>query len=169
MNAEHDFHRESWLFAASQAPVHTRSTQRVACLTISLEVANPSFSLMCAAVAVVAPTRAMLDTLAENYDSIFDGRVIHNGRQLLPLHAQWKQPFLLTTGRLWGEAKNIMVLEQVAKELPWLVAAAGDCEPKRTARFEISADSRARNWRGAWLRPARYELAGEAFKILIWS
>ncbi len=40
-----------------------------------------------------------------------------------------KQPFILTAGRFWDEAKNTVILERVAGGLQWPVLAAGDRGP----------------------------------------
>ena len=37
-----------------------------------------------------------------------------------------KQPFALSMGRLWDEAKNMEALAAVARDLPWPVEVAGD-------------------------------------------
>jgi glycosyltransferase involved in cell wall biosynthesis len=75
---------------------------------------------------VVAPSQAMLDALAEHYGRLKETRVIFNGRdpaQYLPAE---KEPFVLSAGRLWDEAKNVLSLEWVAPGLGWPFYVAGD-------------------------------------------
>lgn len=75
---------------------------------------------------VVAPSRAMLASLAEFYGPFAASTVIPNGRRLyFPRQAQ-KQKFVLAAGRLWDQAKNIAALERIASALPWPVCVAGE-------------------------------------------
>ena len=79
-----------------------------------------------AAQAVVAPSRSMAAALLSLYRPRCGVRVIHNGRT----PGSWqpgaaKQPFILSAGRLWDEAKNVGRLVRVARELPWPVKVAG--------------------------------------------
>lgn len=79
-----------------------------------------------AADCVVAPTQAMLDALQTHYGPLPPSRVVPNGRDpsLFPSNA--KEPFVLTAGRLWDEAKNVGALAQVADQLDWPVYVAGE-------------------------------------------
>jgi glycosyltransferase involved in cell wall biosynthesis len=90
---------------------------------------------LAAADTIAAPSRAMLNTLVENYgDARTRARlaaksiVIPNARapEVFSRPAE-KEPFVLSVGRLWDEAKNARALVQVAAELPWPVRVAGDC------------------------------------------
>jgi glycogen synthase len=103
---------------------------------------------LAAADLVVAPTRAMLNALAEHYGPIPKSRVVPNGRDATPLSAQGRPPqqavvfedhrlagaggdlskknLIFSAGRLWDEAKNIAALERVADRLSWQVYVAGD-------------------------------------------
>ena len=74
---------------------------------------------------VVAPTRAMLATLAAHYGPLPSSCVIANGRHAAPYQSARKEPFILTAGRLWDEAKNVDALRQAAPRLAWPVYAAG--------------------------------------------
>lgn len=74
---------------------------------------------------VAAPTRAMLDALAEHHGLARPGLVLPNGRSPLVYRPSAKQPVVLSAGRLWDEAKNLAALEAVAPELPWPVYVAG--------------------------------------------
>ena len=76
---------------------------------------------------VVAPTRAMFDTLGQNYGLNLDhSRVILNGRLHSAFSTRPKEPFIFAAGRLWDEAKNIQALIQIAPRLHWPVYLAGD-------------------------------------------
>ena len=75
---------------------------------------------------IVAPTAAMLAELHRLYGPLGDSGVIYNGRDATPFHAAEKEPFVLSAGRLWDEAKNLATLERVAPRLPWPVYVAGD-------------------------------------------
>jgi glycogen synthase len=74
---------------------------------------------------VVAPTRWMLAALEEHYGALRVGCVIPNGRSLSAYHAGDKQPFVLSAGRLWDQAKNAAALARVAPRVPWPVKIAG--------------------------------------------
>ena len=79
-----------------------------------------------AADVVIAPSAAMLRSLQIHYDSQLTGQVIWNGRSPTQWMPQPPQPFILTVGRLWDEAKNIAALDAIAPDLPWPVYAAGE-------------------------------------------
>ena len=76
----------------------------------------------------IAPTAAMLAALERNYGPLPASRVVPNGRHAPPPSAQPapKEPFVLSAGRLWDEAKNVAALAAVAPRLPWPVYVAGD-------------------------------------------
>jgi glycogen synthase len=77
--------------------------------------------------AVVAPSRTMLDAATSHYGPCRDARVIYNGRTEGPFIARApKEPFILTAGRLWDEAKNVGALAEIAPRLRWPVYVAGD-------------------------------------------
>lgn len=126
--------------------------------------------------AIVAPSRAMLDAFLREHDpagaSAARARVIPNAvdhRRFAP--AEIKEPFVLSAGRLWDEAKNVAALDAVAPELPWeVVIAGGDVGPDgervsfrgATALGVLALDELA-SWmsRAAiYALPARYEPFG---------
>ena len=74
---------------------------------------------------VAAPTRTMLDAIQRHYALRARTVVIPNGISLQTRPHVRKEPLILSVGRLWDEAKNIAVLENIAAELPWPVYAAG--------------------------------------------
>jgi glycosyltransferase involved in cell wall biosynthesis len=80
---------------------------------------------LAAADLVVAPTQAMLKAMQSCYGGLERTRVIHNGRTPPDGLGVDKQPFVLTAGRLWDEAKNLATLDQAADGLSWPVFAAG--------------------------------------------
>ena len=120
---------------------------------------------------VAAPTRAMLDTLAQNYGHQGPVAVLPNGRDASAFRAASKQPVILAAGRFWDEAKNLAALEAVAPALPWPVHVAGSCEAPdgqrrqpRTVRTlgVLSPAALASEMAGAaiYALPARYEPFG---------
>lgn len=79
-----------------------------------------------AAHGIAVPSRAMLGALQRHYGPFAHGQVIPNGRDprgFTP--AAEKEPFILSVGRLWDEAKNVAALAAVAPQLPWPVRVAG--------------------------------------------
>jgi glycosyltransferase involved in cell wall biosynthesis len=81
-----------------------------------------------AASAVVALSRAVLDDLAGHYGfARRQAAVIPNGTDLGAFAQCPKRQVVMAAGRLWDEAKNLTLLDEIAGELPWLVEIAGDC------------------------------------------
>jgi glycogen synthase len=79
---------------------------------------------------VVAPTRAMLSELERAYGPLPHGRVVWNGRAW-----RWRPgatavagrfPLVMSTGRMWDEAKNLALLECAAAQVSWPIAVAGE-------------------------------------------
>ena len=117
---------------------------------------------------VVAPTRAMLRELERRYGVSAAREVIPNGRRPSGLELP-KEPFVLTAGRLWDEAKNVAALDRVTPLLPWPVAVAGPLVPGQRPRHARALGLLSRNETDAWLArasifalPARYEPFGLA-------
>jgi glycosyltransferase involved in cell wall biosynthesis len=83
---------------------------------------------LAAADAVVAPTRAMLDALDLEYGiALPEARVVPNGRDAARFApAVRKEPFVLSAGRLWDEAKNVAALGTAACHMSWPVFVAGE-------------------------------------------
>jgi glycosyltransferase involved in cell wall biosynthesis len=52
--------------------------------------------------------------------------VVANGRCTHRFRAVPKEPFVLTSGRLWDEAKNASAIARIAARLPWPVYMAGE-------------------------------------------
>jgi glycogen(starch) synthase len=74
---------------------------------------------------VVAPSAWMLESLRRYY-GVAKGRVIANGRDATQFSPGPKNSLIFAAGRLWDPAKNFLMLDQVADELPWRVYVAGD-------------------------------------------
>ncbi len=114
---------------------------------------------------VVAPTRAMLAALETYYDPLPPSQVIFNGRDSSLFNVGEKQPYILSAGRLWDEAKGTATLAQAASSLPWPVFVAGEadaaipnvrllgCLPPRRLAHWLSEAS-------IYALPARYEPFG---------
>ncbi|HEX2101115.1 MAG TPA: glycosyltransferase family 4 protein, partial [Candidatus Synoicihabitans sp.] len=79
-----------------------------------------------AATRVVAPTAAFLAQLRRAHGELPHAEVIFNGRDAAGLAPGRKEPFFLSIGRLWDEAKNVRALARIAPMLPWPVRLAGD-------------------------------------------
>jgi glycogen(starch) synthase len=82
-------------------------------------------SAIAAADVVVAPSHAMLTSLARHYGPLAHGCVIFNGRSERLFQPAAKEPVIFAAGRVWDEAKNLSALDDVAGELPWPVFVAG--------------------------------------------
>jgi glycogen(starch) synthase len=76
---------------------------------------------------VTAPTAAMLTELEEIYGPFHATAVVPNGRYASQMQTAEKEPFVLSAGRLWDEAKNIRAICAAAPLLSWPVRLAGEC------------------------------------------
>lgn len=120
-----------------------------------------------AAALVVAPTRALLGEFERIYGEFAPSRVIHNGSPTAATSRECEvEPFVLSAGRLWDDAKNIALLERIAPDVsaPIRVAGAGgDLENVEALGFLPLAQMSAQMQRAAiWAHPARYEPFGLA-------
>ncbi len=120
---------------------------------------------------VIAPTRAMLAELRRFYGPFAAERVIPNGRTIPASVPLEKEPFILSAGRLWDEAKNISILERIAASLEWPVLVAGEsahpdggdaCLNSITLLGHLSPRTLADYYASAaiYALPARYEPFG---------
>jgi glycogen(starch) synthase len=75
---------------------------------------------------VLAPTQAMRAALEQHYGRLRRSRVVPNGRDPALFPPADKKPFILAVGRLWDEAKNIVMLDRVAPSLSWPIYVAGE-------------------------------------------
>lgn len=79
---------------------------------------------------VVAPTRAMLDSVRALYGRSGNVSAVPNGREASHFYPSMeKKPYVASAGRLWDEAKNIAAIERIAGELEWPVCLAGSTTP----------------------------------------
>lgn len=80
-----------------------------------------------AADVVVAPSRAMLACVDKHYGPLGETKVIYNGRDSRLYHAtREKEPFILSAGRLWDDAKNISTLADATRGSDWPLYIAGE-------------------------------------------
>ena len=114
---------------------------------------------LAAASTVVAPTAAMLDALGRHY-GVAGGTVIPNARDPRLLAPATKDPFVLSAGRVWDDAKNVRTLAAVGPSLDWPVVIAGEGGPLGPLPFEELAGWMARA--SVFCLPARYEPFGLA-------
>jgi glycogen(starch) synthase len=121
---------------------------------------------------VTAPSQAMLDALYVHYAMGAQRcRVVPNGRCASRYTPAKKEPFILTAGRLWDEAKNVSALVQAASRLDWPVYVAGEQQHPGGRRAEFGAcrplgrlgQAELAGWYGRasiYALPARYEPFG---------
>lgn len=121
---------------------------------------------------VTAPTRAMLEALEHHYGTFTAAPAVHNGRRAADFLPAAPEPFVLTAGRLWDEAKNTAALAAAAPGLPWPVYVAGEVRNPSdggVVSFDnVEALGRLRpdvlaGWMGRasiYVLPARYEPFG---------
>ncbi|PWU07215.1 MAG: glycosyl transferase family 1 [Terriglobia bacterium] len=119
-----------------------------------------------AADVLTAPSRAMLDAIDEHYGPGLPAyrAVISNGRRMESRSGAQKEPFALTAGRLWDDAKNARAVAGLAGRIPWPVYLAGESAPFDGCRMlgRLSSDELA-GWfarASIYVLPARYEPFG---------
>ena len=122
---------------------------------------------LCAADLVIAPTRALLDEFEAIYGDFAPARAIHNGSAAAATARDIEvEPFVLSAGRLWDEAKNVALLDRIAPEVDAPIRVAGeggDFENVEALGFLPWARMSAQMERAAiWAHPARYEPFGLA-------
>lgn len=78
-----------------------------------------------AAGAVVAPTAAALRAILDALNLEVAGRVIPNGRSALVAPSPAKEPFVLSAGRLWDDAKGLADLIACVPQVAWPIRVAG--------------------------------------------
>lgn len=72
--------------------------------------------------AIASPTRWMALELARHYNDLPPSYVIRSGRTLDPPESRLRTVQAVTVGRLWDEAKNIEMLQEVKAPIPIYVA-----------------------------------------------
>ena len=123
------------------------------------------------AAAVVAPTRAFAAATSAAYGLARAPNVVWNGRAAAGRPLPSRSRFVMTTGRLWDEAKNVAALDAVAATLPAPILAAGPLVGENGAATRLEAieavgrlDAAAvRRWlacRPVYASMARYEPFG---------
>lgn len=75
---------------------------------------------------VVAPTHGMLKQAENVNGEIKNAEVIYNGVDININGQNLKEPFILSAGRIWDEAKNVKLLSEIAEDLDWPVYIAGN-------------------------------------------
>ena len=75
---------------------------------------------------VVGPTKAILEKAKSTHEFSSGSQVIYNGRRITASEEEPKDDIILCMGRMWDEAKNLPLLSEIAKKLPWPVYVAGD-------------------------------------------
>jgi glycogen(starch) synthase len=68
----------------------------------------------------------MQDALEEAYLALPQAVVIPCGRDPAAMRPGRKQPYILSAGRLWDEAKNLAALDRAAPDVPWPIHVAGE-------------------------------------------
>lgn len=82
---------------------------------------------LAAADLLTAPSIAMRDSLSQNYRCACDCVVVYNGRDPRLFMPAAKSPSVFSCGRVWDEAKNLALLDEVALRCQWPIEIAGDC------------------------------------------
>lgn len=80
---------------------------------------------LCLADGVTAFSRAILHELSRNYGDFLAMNPVRNGYMRSNVEPSTPMPYILCTGRLWDEGKNIQLLNNVAPDIPWTIRAAG--------------------------------------------
>jgi glycogen synthase len=112
----HSCVRSWWRAVKKSEPIPVEFTEYTRRVSRALRCAN----------LVVTPTHAMLDAINQNYDLSVPQKVIPNGRYRSEYFPAEKRDFILTSGRLWDEAKGLQFLERIAPKLNWPIYAAGE-------------------------------------------
>jgi glycogen synthase len=99
------------------------------------EDAPPKYGEYCARVAagcaaadsIVAPSSAMRAAVQLHYDAPATCAVIHNARDPRLFAPERKEPVVFACGRIWDEAKNLRLLDEIGQMSRWPITVAGDC------------------------------------------
>jgi glycogen synthase len=128
---------------------------------------------------VVAPTRAMLNELNVLYGPFRASQTIYNARHFADYTtgpndtSGPKENIIFTMGRVWDEAKNIAMLDQIADKLPWPIYVAGSQQHPAGGEVKLAhlrtlghlSQAEVRSWlarASIFVLPARYEPFGLA-------
>lgn len=152
----------SWWPAVHQCPAPAASEDYRRAATAGLA----------AAARVVMPTAAVLNDLRREYRlPLNDAAVIPNGIDIAAFPPSPKRAVIMAAGRVWDEAKNLLLLDSIAPQLSWPVEIAGEtAHPEngivrlRSARalgaLRPSAMRRCLGEAAIYAAPARYEPFG---------
>jgi glycogen(starch) synthase len=119
---------------------------------------------------VVSPTGALLRELSQIYGEFGQTRVVWNGSASSITPRSSTHPFILCAGRLWDEAKNVSLLNNIALQLSAPIHAAGEAGESHGTGNNLEmlgfldAQSMSAQMQDAaiWAHPARYEPFGLA-------
>jgi glycosyltransferase involved in cell wall biosynthesis len=81
---------------------------------------------LAAADCVVAPSVAMRNAVAIHYGAHINCVVIRNGRDPRSFFSTDKQRLVFSCGRIWDEAKNLRLLDQITPRVQWPITVAGN-------------------------------------------
>jgi glycosyltransferase involved in cell wall biosynthesis len=114
---------------------------------------------------IATPSRTMALYLIRHYAPRSPVVAIHNGRNTTPYAPAPKEPFVLTAGRLWDEAKNVGQLASIAPAIPWPIYVADDGAAdmpgvKPLGRLATTALASWYGRAGIYALPARFEPFG---------
>lgn len=125
------------------------------------------------ATVVTAPSRFMMEAAEKHYGPFRKKIVIYNGMDISRYRRGEKENIIFSMGRIWDEAKNIGLLIDAARHIPWPVYIAGDNEgydkdslpPNVSFLGQLSRQEIAGWLSKSWLYvlPARYEPFGYSF------
>ena len=87
--------------------------------------------------AIVAPTAAFAAQTARTYDLSRPVHAVHNGRRPIALPSRAPADFILTTGRLWDEGKNVRTLDRAAELIDAPIEAVGPRAGPNGASIEL--------------------------------
>lgn len=108
----------SWFRAVRRAPAPPEWNEYRRRVTAGLMAADR----------VVAPTHAIARAVIAEYGIQPDVRVIANGRAGAMWSPGAKEPFVLSAGRMWDEAKGLPLLAGAAARVSWPIRVAGPIE-----------------------------------------
>jgi glycosyltransferase involved in cell wall biosynthesis len=120
---------------------------------------------------LIGVSKAMLDAIEYWYGPVRSGHVIYNGCRPELYQPGRKENLILSSGRLWDEAKNVRALDKAAAALQWPVCVAGEqlhpdgstLSLQNVRALGCLSTGELRSWYGRasiYASPARYEPFG---------
>jgi glycosyltransferase involved in cell wall biosynthesis len=123
--------------------------------------------------AVTAPSYTMLKAINKFYGPVKNKMVIYNGADASMYHSGKKEDLIFCMGRIWDDAKNIMLILQAANSIRYPVFIAGDANGFNTGKLPNNihilgkiSSSEVSSWlskAAVYLLPVRYEPFGYTF------